>query len=39
MQTVRSNNLLSALDLSGGVVSLIGAGGKKNDHVRVGVIV
>ena len=29
MQTVRSNNLLSALDLSGGVVSLIGAGGKK----------
>ena len=29
MHTVRSNNLLSALDLSGGVVSLIGAGGKK----------
>jgi len=29
MQTVQSNNLLSALNLSGGVVSLIGAGGKK----------
>ena len=29
MQTTGPNNLLSVLDLSGGVVSLVGAGGKK----------